>query len=91
MPDRPLLLYERFTVVHHQQRGKRFFDAADAAPPVHPDIAKVAVAADGSIAAARQGGGGPSPSALFHLRRLQTFDDRKRSTLDAMAYSAQAG
>ena len=35
--------------------------------------------------------GGPSNSALYHLRTLQTFDDKKRSTLDAMAYSAQVG
>ena len=36
-------------------------------------------------------GGGPSASALFLLRRLQTFADNKRSTLDAMNYSASVG
>ena len=44
-----------------------------------------------SIAAAGFAGGGPSASALFHLRRLQTFEDKKRSALDAMAYSASVG
>ena len=71
--------------------GKAFFDAADAAAPVHPDIMKVNVADNGAIAAAGFAGGGPSASALFHLRRMQTFEDKKRSTLDAMNYSASVG
>jgi len=90
--DRPVLLYERFTgPCVTNTLGKQFFDAADAAPKVHPDIVPVKVADDGSIAAAGFTGGGPSASALFHLRRLQTFDDKKRSALDAMAYSASLG
>ncbi|HEX5107745.1 MAG TPA: amidohydrolase family protein [Vicinamibacterales bacterium] len=90
--DRPVLLYERFTgPCVTNTLGKQFFDAADAAPKVHPDIVPVKVADDGSIAAAGFAGGGPSASALFHLRRLQTFDDKKRSALDAMAYSASLG
>ena len=52
---------------------------------------KVNVADNGAIAAAGFAGGGPSASALFHLRRLQTFEDKKRSTLDAMNYSASVG
>jgi predicted amidohydrolase YtcJ len=92
VPDRPVLLYERFTgPCVTNSRGKAFFDAADAAPPVHPNIAKVNVAANGSIAAAGFANGGPSASALYHLRRMQTFDDKKRSTLDAMNYSATLG
>ena len=63
----------------------------DAAPPVHPDIKPVAVADDGTIAAAGFAGGGPAASALFHLRRMQTSDDKQRSTLDAMAYSTASG
>jgi hypothetical protein len=51
----------------------------------------VKVAENGAIAAASFAGGGPSASALFHLRRLQTFEDKKRSTLDAMNYSASVG
>ena len=35
--------------------------------------------------------GGPSASALYLLRRMQTFEDKKRSTLDCMAYSASVG
>jgi predicted amidohydrolase YtcJ len=92
VPDRPVLLYERFTgPCATNSLGKAFFDAADAAPPVHPDIKRVNVAANGAIAAASQTGGGPSASALFLLRRMQTFPDRKRSTLDAMNYSASVG
>jgi hypothetical protein len=92
VPDRPVLLYERFTgPAVTNSLGKKLFDAIDAAPPVHPEITPVKVGADGAIAAAAFAGGGPAASALFHLRRMQTFDDKKRSTLDAMAYSASVG
>jgi predicted amidohydrolase YtcJ len=92
VPDRPVLLYERFTgPCVTNSLGKKFFDAADAAAPVHPDIKPVKVADNGAIAAAGFAGGGPSASALFHLRRMQTFDDKKRSTLDCMNYSAALG
>ncbi len=92
VPDRPVLLYERFTgPAATNSLGKAFFDAVDAAPPVHPDIKKINVAANGAIAAAGFTGGGPSASALFLLRRMQTFEDKKRSTLDAMRYSASVG
>ena len=92
VPDRPVLLYERFTgPCATNSMGKAFFDAADAAPPVHPDIKPVKVSETGAIAAAAFAGGGPSASALFHLRRMQTFEDKKRSTVDAMAYSASLG
>jgi predicted amidohydrolase YtcJ len=92
VPDRPVFLFERFTgPCATNSLGKAFFDAADAAPKVHPDIALVKVAANGAIAAAGFTGGGPAASALFHLRRMQTFADRKRSTLDAMQYSASVG
>jgi predicted amidohydrolase YtcJ len=92
VPDRPVLLYERFTgPCATNTLGKAFFDAADAAPPVHPAIVKVNVSETGGIAAATQTGGGPSASALFHLRRMQTFEDKRRSTIDAMNYSASVG
>ena len=71
--------------------GKKFFDGVDAAPKVHPDVKLVNVAANGAIAPAGFVGGGPSASALFHLRRLQTFADKKRSTMDAMQYAASVG
>src|ERR1700687_5238940 len=92
VPDRPVLLYERFTgPCATNSLGKAFFDAMDAAPPVPPDIKRVNVAANGAIAGASFTGGGPSASALFLLRRMQTFAERKRSTLDAMNYSASVG
>lgn len=92
VPDRPVFLYERFTgPCAVNSMAKAFFDAADAAPPVHPDIVPINVSADGAIAAAGFAGGGPSASALYYLRRMQTFEDRKRSTLDAMSYSATVG
>jgi predicted amidohydrolase YtcJ len=92
VPDRPVLLYERFTgPAVTNSLGKAFFDAADAAAPVHPDIKKINVAANGAIAAAGFAGGGPAASALFLLRRMQTFEDRKRSTIDAMNYAAGVG
>jgi predicted amidohydrolase YtcJ len=92
VPDRPVLLYERFTgPCATNSMGKAFFDMMDAAPPVHPDVKPVKVSETGAIAAAGFAGGGPSASALFYLRRLQTFDDKLRSTLDAMRYSAEVG
>ena len=92
VPDRPVLLYERFTgPAITNSAGKKIFDALDAGAPVHPEIKKVAVADNGQIAAAGFAGGGPAASALFHLRRMQTFEDKRRSTIDAMAYSAAVG
>jgi predicted amidohydrolase YtcJ len=92
VPDHPVLLYERFTgPAATNTLGKKFFDAIDAAPPVHPDIKKINVSATGAIAPAGFTGGGPSASALFLLRRMQTFDDKKRSTMDAMPYSVSVG
>jgi predicted amidohydrolase YtcJ len=92
VPDRPVLLYERFTgPCVTNSLGKKYFDAMDAGTPVHPQVAKVNVSTTGAIAAAGFAGGGPSATALFYLRRLQTFDDRLRSTMDAMRYSASVG
>jgi len=92
VPDHPVLLYERFTgPAATNTLGKKYFDAVDAAPPVHPDIKKINVAANGAIAANGFTGGGPSASALFLLRRMQTFEDKRRSTMDAMRYSASVG
>jgi predicted amidohydrolase YtcJ len=92
VPDRPVLLYERFTgPAATNTLGKQFFDAADAGPKVHPNIVPVRVGENGAIAAAGFTGGGPSASALYYLRRMQTFEDKKRSTMDAMKYSASVG
>lgn len=92
VPDRPVLLYERFTgPCVTNSLGKAYFDAMDAGAPVHPDVKKVNVSPTGAIAGAGFAGGGPSATALFYLRRLQTFADRTRSTMDAMQYSASVG
>src|SRR4029453_9872529 len=92
VPDRPLALYEPFTgPAATNSLGRKFFDAADAGAPAHPAIKKIAVSDTGAIAAAGFAGGGPSASALFLLRRMQTFDDKRRSTIDAMTYSASVG
>jgi predicted amidohydrolase YtcJ len=92
VPDRPVLLYERFTgPAVTNTIGKRFFDAADAGTPAHPAIKKIAVSETGAIGVAGFTGGGPAASALFLLRRLQTAEDKRRSALDAMAYSASIG
>ena len=91
VPDRPVLLYERFTgPCVTNSLGKKYFDSIDAGPKPHPDILPIKVSATGAIAGAGQGGN-PSASALFLLRKMQTFADRKRSTMDAMKYSAQLG
>jgi predicted amidohydrolase YtcJ len=92
VPDRPVLLYERFTgPCVTNSMGKAFFDMMDAGSPAHPDIKPVKASDTGVIAAAGFAGGGPSASALFYLRRLQTFDDKLRSTGDAMKYAASVG
>ena len=92
VPDRPVFLYERFTgPAATNGLGKKFFDTVDAAPPVHPDIRKVNVSSTGAIGPSGFTGGGPCASALFLLRRTQTFGDKKRSTLDAMRYSVSVG
>ena len=92
VPDRPVLLFERFTgPCATNTLGKKFFDAADAGPKVHPDIKPVNVSATGAIAAAGFTGGGPAASALYYMRHMQTFADRTRSTMDAMQYAASVG
>ena len=91
VPDRPVLLYERFTgPCVTNSLGKKFFDAADAGEKVHPNILPIRVSETGAIAGAGPGGNA-SASALFYLRRMQTFEDKKRSTMDCMKYSASVG
>jgi predicted amidohydrolase YtcJ len=92
VPDRPVFLYERFTgPCAVNSLAKEFFDSVDAGELIHPDIKKVGASAEGAIAANGFAGGGPSASALYYLRRMQTFADKKRSALDAMRYSAEVG
>jgi predicted amidohydrolase YtcJ len=91
VPDRPVLLYQGFNgAAATNSRGKQFFDAADRATPLHPDYVKVNVSATGAIGASTAMGG-PSTSALYLLRRLQRFDDKKRNALRTMVYSTSVG
>jgi predicted amidohydrolase YtcJ len=81
VPDRPVFLYfggggpARVNTL-----GKQFFEGVS-----NPTVT---VQPDGAIL-----GGNPSQAnaALYHLRIRQTFEDKKRSALDAMAYTAQVG
>ena len=82
VPDRPVMLFLQFTgpaVVN--SLGKAFLEQVSS-----PLAGPVAVAEDGLIAA-----GLPATTALYHLRTRQSFEDRRRSTLDAMAFSASVG
>ncbi len=74
--DHPVMVFQAFTgPAAVNSRAKAFFTGTN-----------VAVSETGLIAA-----NGPSIAALDVLRALQTFDDQKRGTLDAMAYSARVG
>lgn len=78
VPDRPVLLFQGFTgPAVTNTPGKAVLESA-AVPSV--------VGADGSIAA-----GANATAALYNVRLTQTFEDRERSTLDAMAYAASVG
>lgn len=82
VPDRPVFVFQRFNGPSRvNSLGKEFFENVSS-----PLAGPVAVGDDGSIPA-----GSPSTTALYHLRVRQTFEDKKRSTLDAMAFSAQVG
>lgn len=74
--DHPVILYQAFTgPAATNSAGRAFFTSKG-----------VAVGANGSI-----GANGPSVAALNALRSVQTFDDKKRGTLDAMNYAASMG
>jgi predicted amidohydrolase YtcJ len=92
VPDRPVLLYQGFNgAAATNTLGKKFFDAADAAPPLHPDCKRVRVSDTGAIGESNAATGGPSTNALYLLRRLQKFEDKKRNALRTMAYSTSVG
>jgi predicted amidohydrolase YtcJ len=75
-PNNPVLVFLAFTGPSTTNSLGRTFFAGKG----------VAVDAMGNIAA-----NGPSLAALNALRAIQTFDDKKQGTLDAMAYSASVG
>jgi predicted amidohydrolase YtcJ len=82
VPDRPVFVFQGFTGPSATNSlGKAFFESASDAL-----AGPVTVGADGSIT-----GGIQSTTALYHLRTRQTFEDKKRSTLDAMAWAARMG
>ena len=92
VPDRPVFLYQGFNGAGVTNTlGRKFFDAADTAPPLHPDYRGVHVSETGAIGQSPGPAGGPSTNALYLLRRLQTFDDRKRNAVRTMAYSTSVG
>ncbi len=79
-PDHPVYVSVGFTGPSATNSlGKQFFDAVGAPFPV-------TVGADGSIAA-----GTPTTSATLALRQRLTFEQRKRSVRDAMAYAVSLG
>jgi predicted amidohydrolase YtcJ len=72
----PVLVFQAFTgPAATNTRGKEFFASKG-----------IAVSDTGAIAA-----NAPSMAALNALRAVQTSDDRKRGTAEAMAYSASVG
>ena len=72
----PVIVYQSFTgPAAVNTPAKQFFESK-----------KVAVSATGTIAA-----NVPSLAALNALRAIQTLDDQKRGTEDAMAYAASVG
>jgi predicted amidohydrolase YtcJ len=92
VPDRPVFLYQGFYgAAATNTPGKKFFDAADAGPLPHPDARRVRVSEVGAIGESGGATGGPSTSALYLLRRMQTFEDKKRNALRTMAYSTSLG
>ena len=74
--DHPVLVYQAFTgPAATNTKGKEFLASKG-----------VVVSDTGQI-----GVNAPSLAALNALRAVQTFDDKKRGTQDAMAYSASVG
>jgi predicted amidohydrolase YtcJ len=86
VPDNPVYISVGFSGPSATNTlGKAFFE--NVPPPYGP----VAVGADGSIAAAPFLGDGPTGEATLALRETLTFDARKRSVRDTMAYAASVG
>jgi predicted amidohydrolase YtcJ len=74
--DHPVIVYQAFTgPAATNTLGREFFTSKG-----------VAVSATGAIAA-----NAPSVAALNALRSVQTFDDKKRGTVDAFNYAARIG
>jgi predicted amidohydrolase YtcJ len=82
VPDRPVFVYQGGGgPARTNTPGKQFFESLVEFP--------VTVGADGSLVTVA--GVNNANRALYHLRTRQTFEDKKRSALDAMAFSARVG
>lgn len=82
VPDRPVFMLQTFSGPSTTNTlGKQFFETVTS-----PLAGPVVVAENGAIA-----GGLQTTTALYHLRVRQTFEDKRRSALDAMAFTAQVG
>src|SRR5438552_2017893 len=83
--DRPVFLYQGGGgPARTNSEGKKFFENVTS-PLAGPCV----VGADGSLATVA--GVNHANRALYHLRIRQTFEDKKRSALDAQAFSASVG
>lgn len=81
VPDHPVYLQISFGGPSATNSlGKAFFESEG-----------IEVADDGAIASGGFGAAAPATEALFALRQLQTFEDQKRGTVDAMRYAASIG
>jgi len=87
VPDRPVLVFQQFSgPARTNSLGKAFFENPPGGPtPTGLPLLPATVGADGSMT------GLNATTALYDLRVLQTFDDKKRSTIDAMRYAASVG
>ena len=81
VPDHPVYLQISFGgPAQTNSLGKAFFEAEG-----------IEVDDDGAIAAGGFGAASPATEALQALRQLQTLEDQKRGTMDAMRYAASVG
>jgi len=81
VPDHPVYLQISFGGPSAtNSAGKAFFESKG-----------ITVGADGAIAAGGFGAASDATRALYELRQLQTLEDEKRGTLDAMRYAASLG
>jgi len=86
VPDHPVYISVGFSGPSVTNTlGKAFFE--NVPTPVGP----IPVGADGSIAAVPFLGSGPTTRATLALRQTLTFEARKRSVRDALAYAASVG
>ena len=85
VPDRPVFLYQGGGgPARTNTLGKQFFESVSG-PLAGPCV----VQPDGSLISVS--GVNHANRALYHLRIRQSFDDKKRSAIDAQLYSASVG